>query len=137
MAAFAWAVVDPELAQAAAVSPGAVAAHVGLVDLHISLEQGERVVPQDREPKRLPVPVELEEWIERHVPAERRVRGGPLWRICESAEILALYDRPTSTPEQMEHCLAMIRTPAADPERSAAVWKKHVFSQADRYEMSP
>ncbi len=32
-------------------------------------------------PKRLPVPVELQEWIERHVPAERRVGGGPLFTV--------------------------------------------------------
>ncbi len=32
-------------------------------------------------PKRLSVPVELQEWIERHVPAERRVGGGPLFTV--------------------------------------------------------
>ena len=32
-------------------------------------------------PKRLSVPVDLQEWIERHVPAERRVGGGPLFTV--------------------------------------------------------
>jgi acyl-CoA dehydrogenase len=50
---------------------------------------------------------------------------------------LQLYSKPTSTPDQMEHCLRMIRKPAADPDRTAKIWEEHVFALTDRYEMNP
>jgi acyl-CoA dehydrogenase len=50
---------------------------------------------------------------------------------------LALYGKPSSTPEQMEHCLRMIHKPAADPERTAQVWDRQVLPLANRYEMNP
>ena len=49
---------------------------------------------------------------------------------------LGLYGKPSSTPEQMEHCLRMIHKPVADPERAARVWDQQVLPLANRYEMS-
>ncbi|MCH2172631.1 acyl-CoA dehydrogenase [Myxococcota bacterium] len=48
-----------------------------------------------------------------------------------------LYGKPNSTPAQMEHCLRMIRKPAAEPERYERVWTEQVLPLKDRYEMNP
>ncbi len=48
-----------------------------------------------------------------------------------------LHGKPGATPEQMKQCLAMIRTPATDEARSDRVWREHVYSLRDAYEMSP
>ncbi|MDP3936891.1 MAG: acyl-CoA dehydrogenase [Deltaproteobacteria bacterium] len=50
---------------------------------------------------------------------------------------LHLYSKPTSTPKQMEHCLAMIRKPIVDEERYRKVWEEHVHSLNGAYEMNP
>ena len=50
---------------------------------------------------------------------------------------LALHNKASSTPEQMQHCLRMLRKPARDEARYQRVWERHVLPQADRYEMSP
>ena len=49
---------------------------------------------------------------------------------------LQLYGKPSSTPAQMEHCLAMIRKPAQDPDRYERVWSQQVLPLGDRYEMN-
>ena len=50
---------------------------------------------------------------------------------------LQLYSKPTSTPEQMDFCLQMIRKPAVDEVRTGRVWKEHVLALDGAYEMSP
>ena len=48
-----------------------------------------------------------------------------------------LHGKPSSTPAQAEHCLAMIRKPAVDAERYERVWQEHVHALRDAYEMNP
>jgi acyl-CoA dehydrogenase len=50
---------------------------------------------------------------------------------------LDLYSTTSTTPEQAEHCLKMIRRPNLDPDRFEQVWQKHVMTQVDAYEMTP
>ena len=49
---------------------------------------------------------------------------------------LQLYHKPSSTPEQMELCLAMIKRPAVDRERFDRVWEE-VYALEGLYEMNP
>ena len=49
---------------------------------------------------------------------------------------LALYGKPSSTPEQMAGCLEMIRKPAVDAARYDKVWNE-VHALAGRYQMNP
>ena len=48
---------------------------------------------------------------------------------------LELYSKPSTTQEQMEYCLKMIRKPAVDNERYMKVWKE-VYSHKGIYEMN-
>jgi acyl-CoA dehydrogenase len=48
-----------------------------------------------------------------------------------------LHSKPTTTPEQAEHCRGMIRTPVHDTERFQRVWTNHVLSLKDAYHMTP
>jgi len=48
---------------------------------------------------------------------------------------LNLYHKSSTTPEQMEWCLKMIKKPNVDPERFNRVWKT-VYSLKDEYEMT-
>jgi acyl-CoA dehydrogenase len=47
-----------------------------------------------------------------------------------------LHGKPTTTPAQAEHCLAMVRRPGPDPARYTRVWDE-VFALRDAYTMSP
>ena len=47
-----------------------------------------------------------------------------------------LHGKPTTTPAQAEHCLAMVRRPGPDPARYTRVWEE-VFALRDAYTMSP
>jgi len=47
---------------------------------------------------------------------------------------LSLYHKSSTTPEQMEWCLKMIKKPNVDPERFDKVWKE-VYALKDEYEM--
>ncbi len=47
----------------------------------------------------------------------------------------ALHGKPTTTKEQAEYCVAMVRRPAADAERFDRVWTQQVLSLQDAYEM--
>jgi len=49
---------------------------------------------------------------------------------------LQLYSKPTSTPQQMDYCLRMIRKPVVDEARYQQVWRDHVYALKDMYEMS-
>jgi acyl-CoA dehydrogenase len=49
---------------------------------------------------------------------------------------LELYHKPSSSQEQMEMCLHMIRKPAVDRERYRQVWEREVYSLAGAYDMS-
>jgi acyl-CoA dehydrogenase len=49
---------------------------------------------------------------------------------------LQLHNKAGSTAEQMQHCLAMIAKPAADPRRYDAVWTERVLALDGAYEMS-
>jgi acyl-CoA dehydrogenase len=48
---------------------------------------------------------------------------------------LNLYGKPSSTPEQMEYCLRMIRKPVDDAARYERVWKQQVYALDGAYEM--
>ncbi len=48
-----------------------------------------------------------------------------------------LHGKPSTTPEQMEFCLSMIRKPVVDADRADRVWSEHVFALRDAYEMRP
>lgn len=48
-----------------------------------------------------------------------------------------LHGKPTTTPEQAEHCRGMIRTPVHDAERFGRVWTDHVHALTDTYHMAP
>ncbi len=48
-----------------------------------------------------------------------------------------LHGKPSTTQEQAEFCLRMIRRPADDAVRSAKVWDNHVYALRDAYEMRP
>jgi acyl-CoA dehydrogenase len=50
---------------------------------------------------------------------------------------LDLYSTNSTTPEQAEHCLKMIRRPNRDTGRFDSVWKNHVMSKVDAYAMTP
>jgi acyl-CoA dehydrogenase len=50
---------------------------------------------------------------------------------------LQLYGKPSTTAEQMDYCLKMLRKPVADPGRSARVWKDSVLALNGVYEMNP
>jgi hypothetical protein len=48
-----------------------------------------------------------------------------------------LHGRAGTTPGQAADCLAMVRKPAADPARAAAIWAREVLPLAGAYEMNP
>ena len=50
---------------------------------------------------------------------------------------LQLYSKTSSTAEQMEGSLKMIRKPVVDEARFQRVWQQEVLSLADSYEMNP
>jgi acyl-CoA dehydrogenase len=54
-----------------------------------------------------------------------------------SRHALQLHSKPSSTLQQMDCCLRMLRKPAVDQERFERVWKRQVFPLKDAYEMNP
>jgi acyl-CoA dehydrogenase len=50
---------------------------------------------------------------------------------------LRLYGQPSSTNQQIEYCLRMIRRPVVDAERFNRVWLNQVYPLKDEYEMNP
>jgi acyl-CoA dehydrogenase len=54
-----------------------------------------------------------------------------------SRHALVLHSKPSSTPQQMDLCLRMLRKPTADPGRFERVWKEQVYPLKDAYEMKP
>jgi acyl-CoA dehydrogenase len=50
---------------------------------------------------------------------------------------LQLYSKPSSTSQQMELCLKMIRKPVVDDARYARVWRDSVYALKGVYEMNP
>jgi len=48
---------------------------------------------------------------------------------------LELYSKPSSTAAQMEYARKMIRKPVVDDVRYQSVWKEHVYTMKDQYEM--
>ncbi|NNM52956.1 MAG: acyl-CoA dehydrogenase [Pseudomonadales bacterium] len=50
---------------------------------------------------------------------------------------LQLYSKPSSTPEQMQQCLKMIKKPATNTQRVQAVWNDYVLAMKDQYAMQP
>ena len=49
---------------------------------------------------------------------------------------LQLYSKPSSTPQQMDLCLKMLRKPVVDASRFERVWKDTVYPLKDTYEMN-
>lgn len=50
---------------------------------------------------------------------------------------LQIHGKPSSTDDQMDLCMKMIRKPAVDDERYHNVWQNHVLALKDVYEMNP
>ncbi|MDI6770702.1 MAG: acyl-CoA dehydrogenase family protein [Anaerolineales bacterium] len=53
-----------------------------------------------------------------------------------SKHALNIYSKPSSTPQQMDFCLRMMRKPAVDANRFGRVWEE-VYGLKDAYEMTP
>lgn len=53
-----------------------------------------------------------------------------------SRHALNLHSKPSSSPRQMEHCLRMLRKPAADSGRFVRIWQE-VHALKDAYTMNP
>jgi acyl-CoA dehydrogenase len=49
---------------------------------------------------------------------------------------LQLYSKPITTNKQMEFCLKMIKKPMKNDERFEKIWKSHVYSFKDVYQMN-
>ena len=49
---------------------------------------------------------------------------------------LQLYSKPSSTSEQMDLSLKMIRKPVVDEARFQRIWKDHVYALKDQYRMA-
>jgi acyl-CoA dehydrogenase len=49
---------------------------------------------------------------------------------------LQLYHKPSTTTQQMELCLEMIRKPVVDQQRFQRVWEEEVYALAGEYEMN-
>jgi len=49
---------------------------------------------------------------------------------------LQLYSKASSTDQQMEYCMKMIKKPVVDEERFSKVWNDFVYVLKDTYEMS-
>ncbi len=49
---------------------------------------------------------------------------------------LQLYSKTSSTPEQMEICMKIIKKPAVNPERFNRIWEKQVLSLKETYTMN-
>jgi acyl-CoA dehydrogenase len=49
---------------------------------------------------------------------------------------LQLYSKASSTPEQMEICMKMIKKPTVNPERFNRIWEEHVYSLKGAYQMN-
>jgi acyl-CoA dehydrogenase len=49
---------------------------------------------------------------------------------------LQLHGKPSSTPQQMDYCMRMIRKPAVDEVRYQRVWRDHVYALKGAYEMN-
>ena len=49
---------------------------------------------------------------------------------------LELHSKPSTTPQQMEYCMKMIRKPVVDTGRYDRVWQEHVYALRDAYEMN-
>ncbi|UCD57400.1 MAG: acyl-CoA dehydrogenase [Candidatus Hydrogenedentota bacterium] len=49
---------------------------------------------------------------------------------------LQLYEKQSSTAEQMDYCMRMIRKPVVDTTRYQKVWENHVLRLKDLYEMN-
>jgi len=50
---------------------------------------------------------------------------------------LQLYSKADTKDSQMAYCLKIIKKPVPDKERFARIWKTHVISLKDAYEMNP
>jgi acyl-CoA dehydrogenase len=54
-----------------------------------------------------------------------------------SRHALNLHSKPSTTPQQAELCLRMLRRPTADVSRFQRVWKEQVHPLKNAYEMNP
>ncbi len=53
-----------------------------------------------------------------------------------SKSAVELYGKPSSTPEQMDYCMRLIRKPLVDEARYKNVWENQVLALKDMYEMN-
>jgi acyl-CoA dehydrogenase len=54
-----------------------------------------------------------------------------------SKHALALKLKPDTTEDQMGYCMKMIAKPVFDHDRFTRIWKNHVYTLKDTYEMNP
>jgi acyl-CoA dehydrogenase len=54
-----------------------------------------------------------------------------------SASALEAYGKPSSTPQQMDYCMQMVRKPVVDEARYERVWREQVYALKGAYEMNP
>ena len=53
-----------------------------------------------------------------------------------SKSAVELHGKPSSTPEQMDYCMRLIRKPLVDEARYKNVWENQVLALKDMYEMN-
>jgi acyl-CoA dehydrogenase len=53
-----------------------------------------------------------------------------------SKHALNIYGKPSSTPQQMDYCMKMLRKPAVDAARFGRVWEE-VYGLKEAYDMNP
>ena len=46
---------------------------------------------------------------------------------------LQIFCKPSSTSEQKDLCVKMIKSPVADEDRFERIWKSHVYALKDQY----
>jgi acyl-CoA dehydrogenase len=49
---------------------------------------------------------------------------------------LQVYSKTSSTEQQMDYCLKMIKKPTVDPERFERIWQQYAYALTDAYEMN-
>ena len=49
---------------------------------------------------------------------------------------LQVYSKTSSTQQQMDYCLKMIKKPTVNPDRSERIWQQYAYALTDAYEMN-
>jgi acyl-CoA dehydrogenase len=49
---------------------------------------------------------------------------------------LQVYSKTSSSEQQMDYCLKMIKKPAVDPQRFERIWQQYAYALTDAYKMN-